>query len=250
MSQPVQPVPVLANQAAAGSPETWFDRAIMSGTAPLTRPEEVALIIIDMQNDFAHPDGVMGSVMNADMTAAREIIPRLRDLIGLAREAGALIVYLQNVNLPLARSSSDAEISRRVARETPPDITLKGSWGADFVDLIQPQAGDPVIVKHRRSGFLHTDLDLVLRACHRTVAVCVGMATAACVTATAIEAAQRDYYCYVVSDCVGGYSAPLHDAALTVLRTQVAGVVTAGEVAAAWTKDRPAADKREQQDQG
>jgi nicotinamidase-related amidase len=234
MDAETRELPALANPLIAGPAEAWYGRNLEFDTEPLARPTETALIIVDMQNDFAHPDGVMGSVLKADMTDAEAILPRIKNLIDGARKAGVLIVYLQNVNLPHGRSSSDPEVARRVARATPPDITLQGSWGADFMKEIEPLPGDPLITKHRRSGFLHTDLDMVLRASGRDVTLCVGMATAACVTGTALDAAQRDYYCYVISDCVGGYARPLHDAALAVLRTQVAGVVTSDEVLAAW----------------
>lgn len=226
--------PRLENDDAAGRPEEWFEREFVQAETALGHPSRTALLVIDMQHDFCSPVGVMGS-QQADLTGARTILPRIVRLVAEARRAGALVVFLQNVNLPHAHSSSDAEIGRRVARRTPPDITLKDSWGAQFVPELAPRADDVVVAKHRRSGFLHTDLEMILRASRRDVVLCVGMVTSACVISTALDAAQRDFYCYVVEDCVAAYDSGLHEAAMTVLRGQVAGTVQHTTVIDGWT---------------
>lgn len=230
-----QPPACRLENPGAGYPEEWFGREFLRQSDALESPARTALVVIDMQHDFCSPSGVMGA-MHADLTGANAILPRIVRLVDEARRAGVLVVFLQNVNLPHARSSGDAEIARRVARRTPPDITLDGSWGAEFVPALTPRDGDVVVVKHRRSGFLHTDLEMVLRANRRDVVVCVGMVTSACVIATAIDAAQRDFYCYVVEDCVAAYDATLHDAAMTVLRGQVAGTMPQANVIKAWSR--------------
>ncbi|MGH3118276.1 MAG: cysteine hydrolase family protein [Gaiellales bacterium] len=216
-----------------GHRNTGFGAVRDSWETTFGDPDGTALLVIDMQNDFVADGGVMDRV-GTDLRAAQAIIPTAATLIEAARDIGVLVVFVKNTNLPFGRSTGEAELARRLSREIPADITLAGSWGAQLIPQLQLRDGDVVVTKHRRSGFFSTDLDMVLRANRRDAVVCVGLATPACVLATALDATHRDLFSFVAQDCVAGYSEQLHEAAMAVLRTHVTGVVTADILRSRW----------------
>lgn len=73
------------------------------------------------------------------------------------------------------------------------EICAAAWWGAEFYQLA-PAPKEPVIIKHRYSGFVHTDLETVLGARARRSALVTGVTTNVCVESTARDACMRDYY--------------------------------------------------------
>ena len=213
--------------------DEWYDRDFIPAESTGHEVSRTALIVIDMQNDFCSPGGVMAS-LGADMSATRGVVGRLSDLLASARDSGVLVVHLNNINLPHGRSSGDPEVARRIQRRTPPDITLRDSWGAQQIPELPVGDDDVLVTKHRRSGFIGTDLEAILRRSGRDILYVTGVVSSACVLATSIDAAQRDFYTFVVEDAIAAYETRMHDAAMTVLRSQVFGVVDSISLAQAW----------------
>lgn len=190
-----------------------------SSLASLADPKRTALILVDMQNDFGHPDGFLGK-KGLDVSAVVETIPRIARLVDAARRAGVLVVWTKNEALPGGRSDSSAWLAfKGTAFDlNAPTYTLKGSWGQQFLEPLEPLNEEPVIVKYRSSAFDHTAMDLILRCSDIQSVVLVGNATDACVESTARSAAYHDYYTHVVSDCVASTRPKMHEASLQVYR--------------------------------
>jgi nicotinamidase-related amidase len=83
--------------------------------------------------------------------------------------------------------------------------------------------GEHHIVKRRYSGFIGTELDLLLRGLGISTLVLVGGLTDVCVHYTFADAHQRDYHVRVVEDCVGGSSEARHLASLDAMEYLQAG---------------------------
>jgi ureidoacrylate peracid hydrolase len=117
----------------------------------------------------------------------------------------------------------------------------EGAPGADFF-RVAPKPGEPVVRKHRYSGFVDTELDLVLRSSGVRSLIMTGIATSGCVEATARDGFMRDYYIVFVDDACGSYSSELHEGTLTNIRDAYGIVVGVDDVIAAWddTPRRPA----------
>ncbi len=97
------------------------------------------------------------------------------------------------------------EIGMVLMREHPEfteQSIVQGAWGERIIDELAPLPGEPVISKQRYSGFVGTDLDLVLKTLGVRFCVFIGGATNVCVAATLMDAFSHDYWPILVADSV------------------------------------------------
>ena len=194
-------------------------------------PRQAALVVVDVQNDFCHPDGAAGK-RGRDLSQIAGMAEHLTHLLEEARRVGLPIIFIRTEHGPwtdseswLGRNKTDAEQRVRTCEE--------GTWGCEFYG-VAPQAGERVVVKHRYSAFHGTDLDLILRARGiRTVLIC-GVATNVCVETSAREAYMHDYEIVFLADCSAAYSPAEHDATLHNMAQHFGVVASEEEVCAAW----------------
>src|SRR5688572_9344515 len=119
-----------------------------------------ALLVVDIQNDYIHPEGSAGKD-GRDTSASIAMMPRLHRLIAAARERNIPIFYLRNWHSP--NTNSVAWASRRAAhRGVGGEAGQAGTWGAEWYE-VEPGPDDVVINKHRYDGFLGTPLETMLR---------------------------------------------------------------------------------------
>jgi ureidoacrylate peracid hydrolase len=199
-------------------------------------PESTALVIIDVQNDFALPQGVCGQVGD-DISPVAPMVARLKTLIEAAREAGLLIVFVRTIYDEVVLSPSLAEQYSR--RGYPNSICLTGTRGAEFYGGIGPRENAPneiLVTKHRYSAFWGSPIDFVLRRNGIRTVVLTGIATEVCVESTARDAFFRDYQVVVPEDCVGCYSEERQKAALVVIARSFGVVTSSPEIAAVWQR--------------
>ena len=166
--------------------------------------ERTALVIVDLQNDFADPAGSLW------VAGAAAIIPRINDEIGSAREAGSSIVYTQDWH---------PESTPHFARDGGiwPVHCVGGTWGAELHPDLDVVRGAPRIRKGTTgedgySGFMTrdpvtaetspTELDGLLRERGIERVVVCGLATDYCVNATALDAIRLGYETFFLDDAV------------------------------------------------
>jgi len=193
-------------------------------------PGNAALVVVDVQNDFCADEGYFGK-LGADVKAVQRMVPTLERLIESARAARVLVVFVQAIYDPPYVSAPMRERNLRKNREMPRCIT--GSWGADFYG-VRPQPGDEVVIKHRYSGVINTELDAVLKRHGVKSLLMTGVATDTCVESTARDAYFIDYYVTLVEDCCGAFSEQDHQNALARFDRDYGAVVTAAEITACW----------------
>jgi len=182
-----------------------------------------ALVVVDMQNDFCHPDGWLASI-GVDVTPARSPIEPLQRLLPELRAAGTSVVWLNWGNRP-----DRANLPPGVLHVYDPDgagggigaparpggsPTLQaGSWSAAVVDELKPEPGEPCVDKYRMSGFWDTPLDSILRNLGVTTLLFAGVNVDQCVFATLVDAACIGYDVVLLEDCCATTSpAFCHDA--------------------------------------
>ena len=205
-------------------------------------PQNAALIVVDVQNDFAATDGAMGRE-GFDCSMSQEMVPRLVRFIDETRKAKVPIIYIQNVynsepNWYLSEVWLEHAARRRKGSYTERPVCVRGSWGWDFYDGIKPLPNEIVVTKHRFSAFIGTDLDLILRSRGIKTLIMTGIATNVCVETTARMGFLLDYYIVFVSDCVAAYRKNLHDATLENIENHFGQVVTAQDVVNCWKESR------------
>jgi ureidoacrylate peracid hydrolase len=193
-------------------------------------PRAAALLIVDMQNDFCHPEGVSGK-RGRQLTMSIEMAPRLEAFIKACRDVGMPTIFVQTIHYPWTDSPSWV---RRLEKDGGDSVCRPGTWGAQFYAGIQPQEGDIVIMKHRYSAFLGTDLDMILRSRGIRSLLISGVGTNVCVESTLRDGYMRDYYIVLLEDCVGATDLELHQATLKNVNLHFGTVSNSNQVKKLW----------------
>jgi ureidoacrylate peracid hydrolase len=173
--------------------------------------DKTAVICIDMQNAFVR-EGGMFDLAGWPTAGARAVIEPDRKIIEAARAAGVKVVFVKmsfNPGLTNAGGpdspSYHKEIGMVLMREHPELIDkaiVQGTWGEQIIDELRPLPEEPVVRKQRYSGFVGTDLDLVLKTLGIRFCVFIGGATNVCVGTTLMDAYSHDYWPILVKDAV------------------------------------------------
>ncbi|MDJ1175566.1 cysteine hydrolase family protein [Roseofilum capinflatum] len=177
-----------------------------------------ALLVIDMQNDFCHPQGWLAHI-GVDVSPARSPIDPLNQLLPRLRAAQVPIIWLNWGNRPDLLNISAG--LRHVYNPTGEGIGLgdrlpekdaqvltAGSWAAAIVEELVPQPEDIHIAKYRMSGFWDTPLDSILRNLGKTTLFFTGVNADQCVLCTLQDANFLGYDCILVQDCSATTSPP------------------------------------------
>jgi ureidoacrylate peracid hydrolase len=193
-------------------------------------PKFAALVVVDVQNDFCSPRGSAGK-RGEDVSAAMAIMTPLARLIDEARRIGLTIVYIRTTHSEWTDTPSWVY---RSSQKSGLSTCREGTWGAEFYDGIAPLSSERVVVKHRYSAFINTDLNTVLKARNiQSVLVC-GVATNVCVETTARDAYMFDYYVTMIDDCSAAYETKLHLGTLDNIRRHFGLVASSSEIIDSW----------------
>jgi nicotinamidase-related amidase len=158
--------------------------------------DATALVVVDMQRAFVTGSG---AVPGAD-----DLQAVVHHLVRRARDAGALVVHVQNDGASGAADEPD----------TP-------GWAL----VLEPMMGEPVIRKHADDAFVDTGLEALLRDVGADVVVICGVQSEMCVAATARTAMERGLVVVLPRDGHGTYPVPPDgDGGVAVSATQVARV--------------------------
>lgn len=178
--------------------------------------DAAAVIVVDMTNDFGHPDGVYPR-HGASCETLRALIDPVRRILEAAHGAGVPTIAVNQV-IYAGRSGRHVTGGGMVeARPWLADEGLRpGTWGAQLVDDL-PRT-DFALEKPRASGFYATPLDVLLRGLDTKTVIIVGAYTNQCVVSTARDAWARDFKVVVVTDGVTAFDEALHRATLESLK--------------------------------
>ena len=227
--------------ADAKGPRGWKSEAkaaaAFTDLEALVDPAHTALVIVDMQNDFCHPDGVMARA-GSDLSSFPAAIATIKELIAAAREAGTLVVHVYAELTDLSGSAHSRGLVSE--RETVARLCRAGTWGAEIVEELAPRPGEPMVPKQRYSGFVGTRLGTLLRANGIRTVVVTGTAAQTCVDSTVRDAQMNDYRVVVPQEgvCSRGKHQHLRAASLETLGLYFAEVVSAKQILGAWSSLR------------
>ncbi|WP_150265216.1 cysteine hydrolase family protein [Paenibacillus tepidiphilus] len=200
----------------------------MELTADLIMPERTALIVVDVQNDYCHPEGAL-AVRGNDVTAVQEMMPRLHGLISAARANGVPVIFIQTFHEQATDSAAWVTRSGRGSL----GVCRKGSWGAEFYE-VAPRPEETVVNKHRYSAFVNTRLDSVLRTLRIETLVMTGVSTNVCVESTARDGFMLDYHIVLAEDACASYSQAAHDMTIENMEGYFGAVSSAAAVENNW----------------
>jgi nicotinamidase-related amidase len=170
-----------------------------------------ALLVIDMQNDFCHPEGWLASI-GVDVAPARRPIAPLGRLVPALRREAVPIIWVNWGNRPDRLNLSPSLL--HVYKPTGEGIGLgdnlpksgapvleAGSWAAAVVDELAISPRDIEVAKYRMSGFWDTPLDSILRNLGVTTLLFAGVNLDQCVLCTLQDANFLGYDCVLLTDC-------------------------------------------------
>jgi len=179
----------------------------------------VALVVVDVQNDFCHPDGLFAR-HGLNIQSAIDAVPKVIALVSAAQGRGVQCVFIRQRTEPDGKSDSPAWLRLKTRDGKSPNYTLPGSWGARLVDGLAPVSRDLVVEKYRSDAFLGTSLEALLRANGIESLIFVGTTTEGCLESTVRSASYRDFYITVVEDLVFGPNRDLHEGSLRFMRAR------------------------------
>jgi nicotinamidase-related amidase len=186
------------------------------------------LLIIDLTNDFLHPDGAYarGGQGNAEIAA---LPARVLPVAEAMRAKGGWVISAEFTLVP--GKGGEPFISQHLKAMRPflgKGDFAPGSWGQALVDELQP--ADIRVEKVAYSAFYMTRLEWVLRKAGIDTLLVCGIVTNGGVASTVRDAHMRDFATTVLTDGCAAFSRQTHETTLADLRT-VAGQATCAEAA-------------------
>ncbi|MEZ5937945.1 MAG: isochorismatase family cysteine hydrolase [Hyphomonadaceae bacterium] len=198
-----------------------------------TDPSRTALILVDIQKDFASPDGVLGRG-GVDMDVVAPAVQAAQRLAAGARAAGVPVIFVGLFTDEASDSPVWGEWRKRKGQSGEGGLCRTGQEGSAFVGPV-PEDGEMIVSKLRYSGFFGTSLDARLRAMGVDTLVVCGLTTECCVDCTVRDAFHLDYFVFLPVDACAAYDVETHDAALKNLELNCATLTTSDDLLGAWS---------------
>jgi biuret amidohydrolase len=187
--------------------------------------DSTALVVIDMQRDFLQPGG-FGESLGNDVSQLRRTIEPLAAFMAKWRAAGLPIIHTREGHLPDLSDCPPAKLSRGAPSMRIGDpgafgrILIRGEYGHDIIDELQPIEGESVVDKPGKGAFYATELQELLEKDGIKSLLVTGVTTEVCVHTTVREANDRGYECLVLADCVGSYFPEFQRVGLEMIAAQ------------------------------
>lgn len=189
-------------------------------------PSSTALMLVDLQNDFIHPDGAYGRAgQKSDAIAA--LPARLAPLAEAMRAAGAWVVSTHFTLVP--GKGGEPFVSDHLARLRPflaKGDFAPGGWGHGLVDPLTP--ADLGVEKVAYSAFYQSRLEFVLDRAGITTLLFAGIVTQGGVASTLRDAHVRDLSTILLSDGCASFRDEVHETAVADMST-LSDVMTVAE---------------------
>lgn len=202
------------------------------GTSPERTPEvgqRPALLVIDVVTAFLGEEGLSLADSIADRPlscgpAGWSALPRVKDLIGWARDRGFPVIY----------TVGDSGVLGGALRNAVDDRQSSRSEAAEIPDVIAPIPGESVIPKARASAFFGTPLTALLIKQRVDSLIVAGCTTSGCVRATVVDGHSLGWPVVVAEDASFDRAKLSHDVSLFEMNAKYAQVLSADDIVAAY----------------
>jgi len=196
-------------------------------------PAQTALLIVDLQNDFLHPDGAYGRAGQQN-EAIGKLPGQVLPVANALRAKGGWVASTQFTLVP---GKQGVPLISEHLHNLRPFLTTgdfkPGAWGHSLVEELQP--ADLVVEKVAYSAFYMTRMEWVLRKAGIKNLIICGIVTNGGVASTVRDAHVRDFNTIVLSDGCAAFSKTAHEQAMGDMST-ITTVMHCADVAANFSK--------------
>ena len=195
-------------------------------------PATTALVLIEFQNEFTSPGGVLHDAV-AEVMDSTGMLGNTTALVDKARKAGVTIMHA-----PITFAPGYGELTRHpygiLKGVVDGNAFVKGTWGAAIVDDLTPAAGD-ILIEGKRGldTFASTNLDFILRSKGIDTIILAGFLTNCCEESTMRSGSENGYRVITLTDCTAATSTAEHENAIAFDYPMFSEPVASAEVAAA-----------------
>jgi ureidoacrylate peracid hydrolase len=177
--------------------------------------ERYALLVVDMQNGFCHPEGSFPRT-GRGLDGAADAVANAAVAVRQARSAGLPVVFTRHVYRP-GRPDEGAALIGNSPELAGVSGLAAGTWDADVCDELDCAPDDLVVDKVRFDAFQWTSLEPLLRGLGVNALMICGVVTNLCVETTARSAFMRDFPVTLLADCCAAKTRRLHELSVEVL---------------------------------
>lgn len=201
--------------------------------ADWVNPRTSALLVVDMQNDFCHPEGAFAK-RGLDISMAQAIIPTVHEVMNAARRAGVPVIIIRVLRGEHTAWPALDRISQVAYGKDYTPVFVEGTWGAELFSGFEPEPDDIQLDKNRYGSFTGTNLDIILKNMGVQTLIMTGGATNVCVESTVREGFMLGYNAVLIEDACAATTREFHEATLATARLWFGRVEKAEDVIACW----------------
>ena len=189
--------------------------------------KQAALVVIDVQNDFCHPEGFCGADLGWDVTPLRTIIEPLQGMVEWARGQGIPVFWSKEAHKEDLSDVSPSKAVRYANAGSPVGAMgqrgrylVDGEFGSQVIEELSPRSDEHQFAKPAQSIFPDTDFESRLEEQGITHLLIAGVTTECCVLATYRQASDLGYFALLLEDCCAAFEPRDHQAAIDVLTAE------------------------------
>jgi len=198
--------------------------------------DHIALLVIDLQNDFLSLDGKSAALWHQDVTSMKAILPRIEAVAEMFYAKGRPVIRTVTYEDPELRTEAGRDrFLWFEANDRENEVAcLKGTWGAEL--YVPARNGDIVIEKERISAYVRTELPRVIDEQGIKSLVVVGLKTQRCIARTVQDLYDNEPNLHVVvlEDCVASDDSNLHEAMISELKRFYPPVISSVTLSKIW----------------